>query len=738
MGIIEVSEQIEEIVLKNDLTDTSLLLKDEYAISKSEELKKAIKEVETEGRILKIGIVGRVKAGKSSLLNALIFEGKDILPKAATPMTAALTVLEYGEETQAEVDFFSQADIDDIKRDYNTYIDKLETCKEDEFKKLLKIKSKKNDITDELKVEIKEKALKIANRNLRQNDKLFSSYDQYLKIKASGVTLDELKQFSTINAQTPIELNNKLLDFVGANGKFMPFTKSVTLKLKIESLKDIQIIDTPGVNDPVTSREDRTKELLKYSDVVLVVSPSGQFLSSEDLDLMDRITTKEGIKEIYLVASQVDNQLFGSEKEKGSGILNNVLKIIEDNLSNLQKDVLIKQKNQFPEIGTTFDELINNKVILSSGISYSMIKSFDKKEEWDENTKKVWENLNKHYKDFFDNTDNALANLEKLANIDSINNIIENVRSKKDEILQKRKEEFYLTKHKSLINYKDALITDVKENIKRVNDSDVEEVRAKKERMDKVKYNVISAVNEKYFDIVESFEIDFKESLLTNLNDYFKTSTEAIGNAESTDTETWTHDHGFFSLKFGSSRYEERSRTYSTVRAGAIKNSLELLTNAIEDKIDSTSKKRIKDWKKNIYKSIVPTLRVEGGDNVLDTPLIIKTIKSIINLNKVPEIYYSSEFPVELKKNGTLKEYEAEQYISAASEYISNLRIRVRGDIKIYLDNLMDILKDQDIGTKIFEKYSNEIEKLENEIKNKELTLAKYYYIIKQLENIDD
>lgn len=42
-------------------------------------------------RTLKIGIVGGVKAGKSSFLNALLFRGRDILPKAATPMTAALT-----------------------------------------------------------------------------------------------------------------------------------------------------------------------------------------------------------------------------------------------------------------------------------------------------------------------------------------------------------------------------------------------------------------------------------------------------------------------------------------------------------------------------------------------------------------------------------------------------------------------------------------------------------------------
>ncbi len=33
---------------------------------------------------LRIGIVGQVKAGKSSFINALLFDGKDVLPKAST------------------------------------------------------------------------------------------------------------------------------------------------------------------------------------------------------------------------------------------------------------------------------------------------------------------------------------------------------------------------------------------------------------------------------------------------------------------------------------------------------------------------------------------------------------------------------------------------------------------------------------------------------------------------------
>ena len=214
--------------------------------------------------------------------------------------------------------------------------EKLDELKEKEIKKL-----KVAEIDEYTKNNIEQKSENIANREMKKDEQLFSSYDQYSKIKASNLSLNELKKFENIQADNIDSLNKKLYDFVGADGKYMPFTKSVTIKLNNENLKDIEIIDTPGINDPIASREERTKELLKNCDVIFVVSPSGQFLSSEDIDLLDRITKKEGIQEIYIIASQIDNQLYGSEKEKNRGDLLKVLESIKNTLTKSMKDVTI-------------------------------------------------------------------------------------------------------------------------------------------------------------------------------------------------------------------------------------------------------------------------------------------------------------------------------------------------------------------------------------------------------------
>ena len=85
--------EIEQKLSENrDLFDADKLYEFREETEKFEQI---IKTAEQKSRKLSIGIIGAVKAGKSSFLNACIFGGQSILPKAATPMTAALTRITY-------------------------------------------------------------------------------------------------------------------------------------------------------------------------------------------------------------------------------------------------------------------------------------------------------------------------------------------------------------------------------------------------------------------------------------------------------------------------------------------------------------------------------------------------------------------------------------------------------------------------------------------------------------------
>ena len=70
--LLEIVNRLENIVDRNSnyIEDVSIDLKEDLALESYNELERKINEIKKNGRELKIGIVGRVKAGQSSLLNS--------------------------------------------------------------------------------------------------------------------------------------------------------------------------------------------------------------------------------------------------------------------------------------------------------------------------------------------------------------------------------------------------------------------------------------------------------------------------------------------------------------------------------------------------------------------------------------------------------------------------------------------------------------------------------------------
>lgn len=385
-SLVELNSRILTFLQEKALVNESAIQnkQNELNITTSQELQKTLNELTNTDRLLRVGIIGRVKAGKSSLLNALVFDGNDILPKAATPMTAALTRMEYSEEVRAEMEFYDQADLAEIERKSTQYLTIFEANKSARKAELLKEReehekkrfsmplSMREPLSD---AEIEKRAEDFARSEAEKLIELSSAYDQFQRIQQANISREELEQKTLIKADSTAALMGLLNDYVGSSGKYMPFTKSVKLYIPEKGLKGLEIVDTPGVNDPVQSREQRTNEFLSNCDVVFVVSPSGQFLSEEDMRLMGRVTSREGIKEAYIIASQVDNQLFGSEKENEFSPLN-VLKKVEGKLDKQAKEMLSSRKGISEEILALYQKnsIADNRQVVLNNIEQQNVE----------------------------------------------------------------------------------------------------------------------------------------------------------------------------------------------------------------------------------------------------------------------------------------------------------------------------------------------------------------------------
>ncbi len=497
--LIQKNALVEKVIEKQGLQEKAGPFISENAVIKTEELENTLKGMQAENRGLKVGIIGRVKAGKSSLLNALIFEGKEVLPKAATPMTASLTVLKYAQNLSAQAEFYSQKDISELENEHARYEREFQRMVDEEFNKQKEKQSLANRAKEGVKnfgkmftknksdkeapkerilsdEEILEKARRIAKDKLKDDTRLVSSYDQYEKMKKSGLTNTEELE-TRIQADSLEELNQKLYQFVGKEGKFMPYTKAVQISLNNPNLKDLEVIDTPGVNDPIISREARTKALLKDCDVVFIISPSSQFLTESDMDLFDRVSNKEGLQEIYFVASQTDSAVCSpSEAAKSRQHLPTALENAQKSFSSQLNQVMEKLIQKYPNQRGIFEKAIKNGVILTSGACFSMYKDFKNQASWESKKEEyynAWRNLTNAYPDAFSSVDKSKESLLLLSNIDAIRGRLEEASKEKENIISQRLQKYLEAQANNLHNLITQLSQDLEDEKKRVKNADM-------------------------------------------------------------------------------------------------------------------------------------------------------------------------------------------------------------------------------------------------------------------------
>lgn len=228
--------------------------------------KKKLKDFYREDRMLNIGVVGQVKAGKSSFLNTLLFDGKEVLPKASTPKTATLTKMEYSEENAIVVEYYEPEEWAEIERKATVDSDAPQFISARELVEMV------HDTGIDTAQYLGKGAEKIP----------FSSYEA---------------------------LMGQLNEYVGENGKFTPITKDVTLYLHNEAFQGLSIVDTPGLNDPILSRTIRTKEFMEMCDVVFFLSQASSFLDKSDWELLGQQLPQKGVKRLVLIASKYDSGL---------------------------------------------------------------------------------------------------------------------------------------------------------------------------------------------------------------------------------------------------------------------------------------------------------------------------------------------------------------------------------------------------------------------------------------------
>lgn len=230
----------------------------------------------------RVAVVGQIKSGKSSFINALVRNPR-FLPTSVTPWTTAVTNLHFGRPPPGG------------------YAAVFTFLQRTEWDQLAEGGGKIRELTERLVPDFE--------------PQLLQRHAEMLRVRAKERLGDE---FETLLGQAhyfaslePGTLEHYVCsgDFAGSAsiGKYSDITKSADIYCQQGPFDfPCTIIDTPGTNDPFLIRDEITRRSLGSADVYIVVLTARQPLSDNDVALL-RIMRGLNKDRIVVLINRIDD-----------------------------------------------------------------------------------------------------------------------------------------------------------------------------------------------------------------------------------------------------------------------------------------------------------------------------------------------------------------------------------------------------------------------------------------------
>jgi len=572
-------------------------------------LKSSLDEKREEKRIFKLGIVGQMKTGKSSFLNEYLF-GEEILPTAATPMTAALTLIKYSDENKAEIEFYDRDDWNNIEENNKKY--------EKEYNKAL----------EEAKEEAEKKGRVFNKERFKFEDAdsiLKGSYEIYKNFKENGLDKSSLGETKTIKISNKKNILEDLKEYVGSKGKYTPLVKMTTLYINDERIKDYIIVDTPGTNDPIISRGQKTKEFLGKCDYIIFLSYSSQFLDNNDNAYIKEQLPSEGIRDILILASKFDNQL--SQESVFEDADGDIKVAYEEEKRKLSRK-LNRWSEEFKKDENPLD-LSKSELEFQSTMLYRIYKNFD-------NLSGIEKEIFNRLEEDYNNSTFTKELLKDLSGMPAVEKKISNILVRKEEIMKNGIKNLFDGKKDSLSKILEKIRKGFEERKFELSDVGMKDVESKINNLQEKISDLSSEIKNSVRTERENFDKKLKDEIskISNTKDrYSSLQKQSRSYEEEVDV-----DKGWFtSWKFWphtETKTVRRNETFINIQ-----DSIEQIISFAQDaseRIERTSERLISKHiiKKAMRNGIIDLFELE------DRPKVVSVIDNYIQKISIPQIQF--------------------------------------------------------------------------------------------------
>ena len=233
----------------------------------------------------RVAVIGQVKAGKSTFINALI-NHPGFVPTDVNPWTAAVTNIHFGHpkdpESGGAFHFFSE---EEWKRLYDGDVEAREMAEE-------LLPGFQSDVLHTQVMQMRDRARARLGRLYHHLHGKSHKFDV--------ITPDLLSRYVCAG---PEAVEGEKAELVG---RYSDITKSADIYQPAGIFQcPTVVIDTPGVNDPFLVRDELTCQSLRIADVYVVVLSVHQALSEVDQGLI-RMLASQGARDVIVYINRVD------------------------------------------------------------------------------------------------------------------------------------------------------------------------------------------------------------------------------------------------------------------------------------------------------------------------------------------------------------------------------------------------------------------------------------------------
>ncbi len=330
-------------------------------------------------------------------------------------------------------------------------------------------------------------------------------------------------------------------------------------------------------------------------------------------------------------------------------------------------------------------------------------------------------------------------------NMGAIKERLEKAAQEKEKIISQRLQDYAQSQANNLHNLITQLLQDLEDEKKRVKSADMGAIKKQIEDYEKLSGNIEIGFREAYEEFIFHFIKNTRDGLNETLTKAIKKAKVDAQNEEGEERYTervkqsglfGSFKRNFLSWADDDAGYDEVSRTRVVVKAGAVVDYLIEMHKICEKALnDSVGSFKIA-FKKDLYAKVFPVLRqIIRDDDLIDEMAFKKSMHAVTDKIKFEEFHYT--LPSEIgAKTGFLKGDGAVQFIQSVEKHLRDFEAETTNDVKKYCTDLRKNLEKQDFANGVLSKLKKDMQNLENQVQNKEQSIAQLDAQIKALKRI--